>query len=190
MHAESKLNTIIEIIACKEIVHRSQTRFTRSILKRWWEPKNKKNELVEIQWTHGIDTNPPLSRGSNASRIQMESNLYKTSKNWKKVKIQWCRKELYLRERWALGPDAAIVANNCRGGKVLAIDLAHQVLVDVCLPRHLVSLAFSLLLFFLALALWLALSLFLFARGLGFGTTGSLGLSNFGWFCGGQRGTK
>jgi hypothetical protein len=41
------------------------------------------------------------------------------------------------RECGALGPDGAVVADDGGGGEVVvALDLAHEVLVDVGLPRH------------------------------------------------------
>ena len=43
-----------------------------------------------------------------------------------------------LREGGALGPDAAIVADDGSGGEGITIpDVAHKVVVDVGLPRHL-----------------------------------------------------
>jgi hypothetical protein len=42
-----------------------------------------------------------------------------------------------LREAGALGPHASIVADDGRGGEMLAVDLAHQVVINVRLPRHL-----------------------------------------------------
>ena len=41
-----------------------------------------------------------------------------------------------LRERGALSPDGAVMADDRRRGEVVALDLAHEVLVDVRLPRH------------------------------------------------------
>ena len=46
----------------------------------------------------------------------------------------------YLGEGLALRPDAAIVAEDGGGRETLAIDLAHQMIVDVRLPRHPLSL--------------------------------------------------
>jgi hypothetical protein len=43
----------------------------------------------------------------------------------------------YRREGGALSPDAAVVADDGGGGEVVPVDLAHQVVVDVRLPRHL-----------------------------------------------------
>lgn len=48
----------------------------------------------------------------------------------KKIKIE------DLREVGALGPDTAVVANDGGGGKVVAVDVGHQVVVYVGLPRH------------------------------------------------------
>lgn len=45
-----------------------------------------------------------------------------------------------LGEAGALGPDVAVLADDGGGGQVVALHLAHQVLVDVLLPRHLRSL--------------------------------------------------
>lgn len=42
-----------------------------------------------------------------------------------------------LREGGALGPHTAIETDDGRGGEIVAVDLAHQVLVNVRLPRHL-----------------------------------------------------
>lgn len=42
-----------------------------------------------------------------------------------------------LGECGALRPDGAVVAGDGRGREVVALDLAHQVLVHVRLPRHL-----------------------------------------------------
>lgn len=50
----------------------------------------------------------------------------------------------YLREAGALSPDTTVVADDSRGGEVLAFDLAHQVLINVGLPRHLDFLCFGL----------------------------------------------
>ena len=52
----------------------------------------------------------------------------------------------YLREGRALSPDGAVVADDGGGGEVLpgAVDVAHQVLVHVGLPRHFLLLPFSL----------------------------------------------
>lgn len=41
-----------------------------------------------------------------------------------------------LRESFALSPDAAIVTDDGRGCKVVAVDVAHQVIINVGLPRH------------------------------------------------------
>lgn len=44
-----------------------------------------------------------------------------------------------LREVGALSPDGAVVSHDGCGGELeagIAVDIAHQVLVDVCLPRH------------------------------------------------------
>lgn len=51
-----------------------------------------------------------------------------------------------LREGGALGPDRAVLADDGGGGEVVAFDFAHQVLVHVLLPQHLVPLIDSLLL--------------------------------------------
>jgi len=42
----------------------------------------------------------------------------------------------HRREGGALSPDGAVVADDGGGGEVVALDLAHEVLVDVRLPRH------------------------------------------------------
>jgi hypothetical protein len=42
----------------------------------------------------------------------------------------------HLWECGALGPNGAVVADYGSGGQVVALDLAHEVLIDVCLPRH------------------------------------------------------
>lgn len=49
--------------------------------------------------------------------------------------------ERNLRERRALRPNAAVVADDGSGGKVLAlaVDVAHEMVVYVCLPRHFLS---------------------------------------------------
>lgn len=41
-----------------------------------------------------------------------------------------------LREVGALGPNAAVMANDGGGGEVAAVDVGHQVVVYVGLPRH------------------------------------------------------
>jgi hypothetical protein len=46
-------------------------------------------------------------------------------------------REKNLRELVGLRPNAAVKANDGGGGELLAIDVAHQVVVDVRLPRHL-----------------------------------------------------
>lgn len=50
-----------------------------------------------------------------------------------------------LREGRTLSPDGAVVADDGRGGEVVscAIDIAHQVIIYVSLPRHfLISISF------------------------------------------------
>lgn len=42
-----------------------------------------------------------------------------------------------LRESGALGPNAAVMADDGRGGQVIAFDFAHEMLIYVGLPRHL-----------------------------------------------------
>lgn len=43
-----------------------------------------------------------------------------------------------LRESCALSPDVTVLADNCGGGEALVVpEIAHQVVVDVGLPRHL-----------------------------------------------------
>lgn len=42
-----------------------------------------------------------------------------------------------LREGGALGPDAAVLAEDGGGGEGVAFDFVHQLLVHVRLPRHL-----------------------------------------------------
>lgn len=49
------------------------------------------------------------------------------------------QRRAHRRERGALGPDGAVVADDGGGGEVVALDLAHEVLVDVRLPRHLAA---------------------------------------------------
>jgi hypothetical protein len=46
-------------------------------------------------------------------------------------------RDSYRGKRGALSPDGAVVADDGGGGEVVALDLAHQVLVHVRLPRHL-----------------------------------------------------
>lgn len=46
-------------------------------------------------------------------------------------------RRFYLGEVGGLRPDAAVVADDGGGGEVVAVNLAHQVVVDVRLPRHL-----------------------------------------------------
>ena len=48
----------------------------------------------------------------------------------------------YLREGGALGPDGAILAEDRCGSEMLTVDLAHEMIIDVGLPRHLFSLPF------------------------------------------------
>lgn len=62
------------------------------------------------------------------SRKNKNNRGRRRSRNW-----WFC----YLREGGALCPDGAVVADDGGGGEVVALDLAHQVLVDVRLPRHL-----------------------------------------------------
>lgn len=60
-------------------------------------------------------------------------------RNWKKKQGERERKEDGNLRKWgALSPDAAIVADNGSGGEVLAlaINVAHQMIIDVRLPRH------------------------------------------------------
>lgn len=64
------------------------------------------------------------------SRKNKNNSGRRRSRNW-----WFC----YLREGGALCPDGAVVADDGGGGEVVALDLAHQVLVDVRLPRHLRS---------------------------------------------------
>lgn len=62
---------------------------------------------------------------------------------WKLSRHQrWAEetKTLNLREICALSPDATVMADNCGGGEALFVpEIAHQVIVDVCLPRHLLA---------------------------------------------------
>ena len=48
---------------------------------------------------------------------------------------------LELWERRALRPDAAVVADDGSYGEVLAlvVDVAHQMVIYICLPRHFLS---------------------------------------------------
>ncbi len=50
------------------------------------------------------------------------------------------KKKEDLRESGALGPNAAIVADDGRGREVIAFDFTHEMVIDVGLPRHLVLL--------------------------------------------------
>lgn len=62
-----------------------------------------------------------------------------------------------LREGRTLSPDGAVVADDGRGGEVVscAIDIAHQVVIYVSLPRHIFLIFQSLLLLLLILgSLW------------------------------------
>ncbi|RWW48999.1 hypothetical protein BHE74_00044891 [Ensete ventricosum] len=45
----------------------------------------------------------------------------------------------YMREVGALGPDDTVMAEDGGGRKVPAVDLAHEMVIHVCLPRHLHS---------------------------------------------------
>lgn len=40
------------------------------------------------------------------------------------------------RKGGALRPNAAVLAEDCRGGEAVAVNIAHQVVIDVLLPRH------------------------------------------------------
>lgn len=42
-----------------------------------------------------------------------------------------------LREGGALSPDGAVMAEDSGGGEVITLDLRHQVIIYVRLPRHL-----------------------------------------------------
>ena len=54
------------------------------------------------------------------------------------TRVRWKWKVSYLREGRTLSPDRAIMADDGSGGEVLAsaIDVAHQMIIDVSLPRH------------------------------------------------------
>lgn len=39
-------------------------------------------------------------------------------------------------ERGALSPDAAVEADDGGGGELLTLNIAHEVIIDVGLPRH------------------------------------------------------
>ena len=51
-----------------------------------------------------------------------------------------------LRESGALSPNAAVMADDGGGREMVAFDIAHQMVVHVCLPRHLVLVVVLLLL--------------------------------------------
>jgi hypothetical protein len=44
-----------------------------------------------------------------------------------------------LGESGALGPHTAIMADNGGSRQMVALDFAHQMIINVCLPRHLRS---------------------------------------------------
>ena len=50
------------------------------------------------------------------------------------------KKRAHLRESRALGPNAAVVADDGCGGEVIAFDFAHEMIIDIGLPRHLLLL--------------------------------------------------
>lgn len=62
--------------------------------------------------------------------IKPYKNIYKHQEKKEK-------KEEDLRESRALGPNAAVVADDGCGGEVIAFDFAHEMIIDVGLPRHL-----------------------------------------------------
>lgn len=49
-----------------------------------------------------------------------------------------------LREIGGLSPDAAVMAEDSGSREVVAFDLAHQVVIDVSLPRHVIRLSLDL----------------------------------------------
>jgi hypothetical protein len=55
-----------------------------------------------------------------------------------------------LRESGALGPNAAVMADDGGGGQVIAFDFAHEMLIYVGLPRHLLLFFFFFFFFFLS----------------------------------------
>ncbi|RRT53801.1 hypothetical protein B296_00037400 [Ensete ventricosum] len=69
--------------------------------------------------------------------IKNQSDPYPTCTNKKKSR-RHAESEggRNLREGSAHGPDAAVVAEDGGGGEMLAVNLAHQVVVDISLPRH------------------------------------------------------
>lgn len=75
-------------------------------------------------------------RGSKAARIRSFTHtaIYHEIKNHTQDSIE--KEGGDLRERSTLGPNAAVVAKDGGGGQMLIVDVAHQMIINVRLPRH------------------------------------------------------
>ena len=73
--------------------------------------------------------------------IKPYKTICKHQENKKKKEKK--KREEDLRESRALGPNAAVVADDGCGGEVIAFDFAHEMIIDVGLPRHLLLLCTS-----------------------------------------------
>ena len=84
--------------------------------------------------------------------IKPHKTICKHQEN-KKEKKEKKKREEDLRESRALGPNAAVVADDGCGGEVIAFDFAHEMIIDVGLPRHLLLLCTSETVFLISVAL-------------------------------------
>jgi hypothetical protein len=83
-----------------------------------------------LNWTRNNTTRSQITRHRHQRR-----DLGRRSES--RTKEQQTKPHTYRREVGALSPDGAVVAEDGGGGEVVPLDLAHQVVVNVRLPRHL-----------------------------------------------------
>lgn len=74
--------------------------------------------------------------------ISPDQTKLSIKKDKKRKKMRSDKRRRDLREGRALGPYAAIVADDGGGGEMLAVDLTHEVVIYVRLPRHFFTLFF------------------------------------------------
>jgi hypothetical protein len=83
-----------------------------------------------LNWTRNNTTRSQITRHRHQRR-----DLGRRSES--RTKEQQTKPHTYRREVGALSPDGAVVAEDGGGGEVVPLYLAHQVVVNVRLPRHL-----------------------------------------------------
>lgn len=131
--------------------HRLRSR-TISLVFNKLHQERQKNNIIEISTSdlirkrskegkRIIQTSPERGSGKEGDSNRIESHIYiyiKKGKIWSESRRR------YLGKGGALRPDAAVLADNGSGRQMLAVDVAHQMIVDVRLPRHLLLLLFLL----------------------------------------------